>query len=326
MRRRTTGFSEWVRMVMLLAAALVGSALPAYGAERGGPSAQTFPGELGDIAFTGRGVEQLDIFRIDIDGSDRTDITSTSRADSSQPAWSAEGTRIAFVSSRDIIIPEIYVMTATGGHPTRLTNNFIADVEPSWFPSDARIAFRRGVGANPQTQADIYALALDDNANPVGTEVQLTTNPANDIMPAVSPDGKRIAFASDRDGDYEIYVMKAAPEGPKNKPIRLTNNAAIDQDPDWSPDGKRIAFDSDRDGDAEIFVMNADGTKQKNLTQNSAVTDIDPTWSPDGKRIAFERDGGGVTRDIFRMRADGTRPFNLTDNAEVDANPAWQPR
>jgi Tol biopolymer transport system component len=198
------------------------ASLPAYGKGKDGPSAETFPGGPGAIAFSSSDITGLlDIYRMDIDGFGATNLTDGAAGDHSQPAWSAEGTRIAFVSSRDSGDSEIYVMTATGRRQTRLTINPGLDTEPSWFPSDARIAFRRGSGTSPQNQADIYALALDADARPDGNPIQLTTSEFNDIMPAVSPDGKRIAFASDRDGDYEIYVMKAAPEGPKNKPVRL---------------------------------------------------------------------------------------------------------
>ena len=75
---------------------------------------------------------------------------------------------------------------------------------------------------------------------------RLTVNDAVDSSPAWSPDGRRIAFDSTRDGNFEIYVMNADGSGV----TRLTNNDAWDWYPDWSPDGRRIAFDSNRDGNA----------------------------------------------------------------------------
>ncbi len=104
---------------------------------------------------------------------------------------------------------------------------------------------------------------------------RLTDIPTNDSDAAWSPDGRRIAFTSDRDGNAEIYVMNADGSGQ----TRLTDNSAWDDAPQWSPDGKRIAFESDRDGDDEIYVMNADGSGQTNLTNNSAY-DAGPHWSP----------------------------------------------
>ena len=80
---------------------------------------------------------------------------------------------------------------------------------------------------------------------------------------------------SDRELDYEIYVMDA--DGANQ--INLTNNFADDERPTWSPDGQRIAFQSDRNGDYEIYVMNADGTNQVNITNNPAADDVMPAWS-----------------------------------------------
>ncbi|MBU7016414.1 MAG: PD40 domain-containing protein, partial [Theionarchaea archaeon] len=91
--------------------------------------------------------------------------------------------------------------------------------------------------------------------------------------PEWSPDGKKIAFCSEKSGNWEIYVIDA--DG--SNQVNLTNNPAHDMDPTWSPDGQKIAFDSDRDGNKEIYVMNADGSSAVNLTNNPA-SDRDPDW------------------------------------------------
>jgi len=121
--------------------------------------------------------------------------------------------------------------------------------------------------------------------NADGTDPRnLTNHPRFDSGPAWSPDGTRIAFNSDRDGNPEIYVMNADGTDPRN----LTNDPDFDVLPAWSPDGSRIAFTSDRDEgddevcvmcDDEVYVMNADGTDPRNLTNNPAE-DTQPVWSP----------------------------------------------
>jgi Tol biopolymer transport system component len=83
--------------------------------------------------------------------------------------------------------------------------------------------------------------------------------------PAWSPDGRKIAFVSDRDGNSEIYVMNANGSGQRS----LTRNPAYDADPAWSPDGRKIAFVSNRDGNYGVYVMNADGSGQRRLAQRS---------------------------------------------------------
>src|SRR5207247_660118 len=95
------------------------------------------------------------------------------------------------------------------------------------------------------------------------------------------PDGTTIAFATNRDGNYEIYLMN--PDG--SAPTRLTNDTAADLDPAWSPDGRKIAFATTRDGNSEIYVMNADGSAPTRLTHatpttNRLGTDAAPKWRP----------------------------------------------
>jgi TolB protein len=135
--------------------------------------------------------------------------------------------------------------------------------------------------------------------------------------PTRTPIGK-IAFASDRDGNMEIYVMAAN----GTNQTRLTRNTTYDSMPAWSPDGKRIAFISGRDGNVEIYTMNADGTAQSRLTDNSA-NDVSPDWSPDGKQIVFWSDRDG-TEKIYLMNSDGTDQKTLT-NTSLSLESSWSP-
>ncbi|MBI4187080.1 MAG: PD40 domain-containing protein [Chloroflexi bacterium] len=133
-----------------------------------------------------------------------------------------------------------------------------------------------------------------------------------------SAEGK-IAFSSDRDGNFEIYVMDA--DGTNLR--RLTNNSVRDYDPAWSPDATKIAFDRYWPGDGEIHVMNADGTNEIQLTHNT-VLDYLPAWSPDGTKIAFvsARDGD---YEIYVMNADGNNQTRITYNPGGDWAPDWSP-
>ena len=129
----------------------------------------------------------------------------------------------------------------------------------------------------------------------------------------------KIAFVSNRDGNYEIYIMNA--DGSEQK--RLTNNPTFDYFPSWSPDGKKIAFTSDRDGNYEIYIMNVDGSEQKNLTNNRAH-DFKPSCSPDRKKIAFVSDRDG-NYESYVMNVDGSGQKRLTKNPGLDAISSWSP-
>jgi dipeptidyl aminopeptidase/acylaminoacyl peptidase len=150
-------------------------------------------------------------------------------------------------------------------------------------------------------------------------QTRLTRNPNADSDPAWSPDGARLVFTSNRDGNDEIYVMNADGRGQ----TRLTTSPGSDSNPTWSPGGRNIAFASRRDGQAEIYVMNEDGTGQTRLTTNSAP-DAVPSWSPDGSRIAFTsaRDGQD---EIYVMNVDGSSQARLTTDPGSDVSPNWSP-
>jgi TolB protein len=155
-----------------------------------------------------------------------------------------------------------------------------------------------------------------------------TITPGDVQTPAWSPDGRKLAFVSQRDGNSEIYVMNADGSAQEN----LTRQPASDSHPSWSRDGQKLAFVSRRDGNSEIYVMNADGSGLRNLTR-TASHDLDPAWSPDGRAIAFvQRKCWAPQRDIrcrlyetylYVVNADGSGLRRLTTQPAHLFNPSW---
>lgn len=145
--------------------------------------------------------------------------------------------------------------------------------------------------------------------------------PARD--PAVSPDGKTIAFRSKRDGAWDIYTQSAN----GSAATRLTRGMIYSGAPVWSPDGTRIAFESYARGDLDIWTMNGDGTQPLDLTDDSKAQDYGPAWSPDGKWLAFTSWRTGA-QQIFITAADcatACKASNLSQNKFDDEQPAWSP-
>ncbi len=156
---------------------------------------------------------------------------------------------------------------------------------------------------------------------PVQQKAQPTHSAPGQVEPknhTPEPPGK-IAFATDRNDNFEIYVLN----GDGGGLVRLTDNPATDVSPSWSPDGMKIAFVSSRDGNPEIYVMNADGSGQTRLT-NNPTDDLRPAFSPDGTKIAFVSNRTG-NDEIFVMDANGGSQTNLTNSPEADYTPTWRP-
>tara|TARA_B100001146_G_C16180795_1_gene434512 strand:+ start:1026 stop:2006 length:981 start_codon:yes stop_codon:yes gene_type:complete len=127
----------------------------------------------------------------------------------------------------------------------------------------------------------------------------------------------RIAFVSDRGGDWDIWVMHPDLSELKN----LTNNPSFDSHPSWSPDGKKITFYSDRDSNKNIYSMDQYGSNIKQLTINSK-SNHSPSWSPDGKKIAFVSNRSG-DNCIWIMNPDGSEQYNLTKLLKSSRWPSW---
>jgi TolB protein len=229
-----------------------------------------------------------DVWSINADGTDLTRLTSSPEPEF-DPAWSPDGTRIAFRFERNGD-PEIWLMNADGSGRHRLTRG----LSPAWSPDGSRIAYASpgDILCPPGRGLRCTGLSI---MNADGSEQHRVPNTDGGEYPSWSPDGRRIAFNSNLTGDHVMYIVDV--DG-----SHLVDLSSVGEgwQVDWSPDGGSILFTSHRDHPdnyTDIYVMRPDGSGVKRLTQNRAYT---PAWSADGSHIVFSATG------LFVMQADGS--------------------
>jgi TolB protein len=189
---------------------------------------------------------------------------------------------------------------------------------------------------NPITLADIAILALDDGPyshlfafDPqTGRFTRLTDGAWLDITPAVSPDATRLAFASNRDGHWDLYVLALE----SGEITRLTDTAEYDASPSWSPDGLWLAYESyiskgKQGGDLEVFIRPVDGSQDAIRLTDDPAADHSPAWSSQGRRVAFVSTRTGDA-EVWLADLDQVddRYQNLSrSSSSAEAHPAWSP-
>ncbi|MEW6755840.1 MAG: LpqB family beta-propeller domain-containing protein [Candidatus Latescibacterota bacterium] len=273
-------------------------------------SAAPSPGQIAFSSTRDDGITS-EIYVMNDDGTDQRRLTWNA-ADDGSPAWSPDGSRMVFVSTRDGDT-EIYVMGVDGSGQVQLTHHPGYDLDPTWSPDGTRIAYVSVEG----DRWDIYIMAADGSSpvrwsnlrGPVGS-------------PAWSPDGTKMAFASDQEG------IRVAEVGRLGAPLGATSLLVVGASPAWSPDGSHIAYSAiseegvgthgPPDTNVDLYVVAADGGVPRRLTYEKGY-DGHPSFSPDGARLAFasNRDGGW---GVYAMSLDGGSVDRLTDHG---MEPAW---
>ena len=272
--RPVTGISITLSAIVLV----IVSAVMAEPASSG-----TFPGTNGKIVFSSDRDGDFDIYVMDSDGSNQTRLTNTANPAAypdNHPAWSPDGTKIAFDDGNDI-----YVIDADGSNRTKLTDNTGQDTYPSWSADGTKIVFRSYVGPYSQFKRNkIFVMNADGSDWPHETFIFEKSA----TSPSWSPDGEKLAYVSFENKRPQIFVQNIY----TMERERITNFPGINGSPVFSPDGKQMAMVLSKDGNPEIYVMDLASQNLRRITRNRAI-DTEPAWAPDGKSLIFSSERGG---------------------------------
>jgi Tol biopolymer transport system component len=293
------------------------------------------------IAYASDSDKSVHIYTIKPDGTDIQPTSSDNRTNDGQPAWSPDGTKIAFISNQSSKY-EVWTMNSDGSGRMRLTDLKSRSNTPRWSPDGAKIAFISQItSAGSVISVEIFAMNSDGS----GLQ-QLTESPQEvaavgqaggnehatgiigwNSVPTWSPDGSKILFGSNRDGDGSIpvlYTMNA--DGSDQRKFGLFADVDGSQ-PDWSWATNKIVWVRGSAAKGDIWVMDG-GSPFPLLTAKKLTDNIDnnlnPTWSPDGRQIAYVCDANSNV-DIYSMNADGANTRRLTYEKSAEGYPAWRP-
>jgi Tol biopolymer transport system component len=246
-------------------------------------------------------INQIDqICIMNADGTGRKQLTNFP-ATAFYPSLSPDGQTVYFASNQSGTF-EIYSIDINGNGLQRLTNKIGSLYAPELSPDGERLIFTNNGNG-------LWVM------NPDGSNPHAITS-KDDIDPTWSPDGSMIAFASNRQGQRQLFVANAN----GRKVDKVTDLRQMGGRSSWSPDGTKLAFYRGPDGDHDIYIINIDGSGLKKLTNGG--DNLGPSWSPDGNWIAFTsfRDGNN---EIYIVHPDGRGETRLTNSPTSDWQPRW---
>jgi Tol biopolymer transport system component/predicted Ser/Thr protein kinase len=265
----------------------------------------------------------------------------------SGPAFSPDGKMVAFIRASNSGVDDIFVVSATGGEPKQITFDHRYTLSLSWTADGKSIVFSSNRTGNhalwkiPGTGGTPVRLPLSENAKDAmfardghrlafsqffddtniwridlsgpgrlaGTAKKVISSTQYDSSPQISPDGKRIAFRSNRSGNHEVWISD---ENGRNARQFTFFGGTLTGTPRWSPDGNWLSFDSRPNRQADVFIAPASGGTPRAITVDPAE-DVVASWSHDGKHIYFASNRTGVWQ-VWRKSIDSGSGEQVTHN------------
>lgn len=238
-----------------------------------------------------------------------------------RPHWSPDGNQVAFSRHRKSTI-EVVLLNIDSNELKRLTDRTEPEFDAVFSPDGKQLLFVLDKTSGTQGDMQIYRTVLGTSElHPVAVT---STKLSHEESPAWSPDGRRLAFTSTRDGNQELYVADVPnSDKPATDWHRLTSHPGIDAHPCWTPDGQWIVFATARWGDLELARIPAVGGPIERLTDSPGLDDY-PAVSPDGRSIAFTSSRQG-SLDILLLKLQTGTVTVVTSGESIENFPAWHP-
>lgn len=270
-----------------------------------------FDTEIAFSAHPGRG-KGKEIFVVGLDGQDPRKVTDN-RSFNLFPRWSPGGDALAYTSYRTGL-PVIYHRDLNRG-VERPVVTFGTSKSPGSFSPDGKFLY---VAASVAGNSDIYRVRLDGSS-----PEKVVEGYGLEVSPSVSPDGRSVAFVSDRGGSPQIYVKQIGASASAER--RVSFAGGYSTSPAWSPAGDRIAFTSLSGGGYALYTVRPDGSDQRLVASGAGGDCVDPCYSPDGRYLVYTFQKKGYS-DLKIISADGRWERLLLSGMAGAGSPSWSPR
>jgi Tol biopolymer transport system component/DNA-binding winged helix-turn-helix (wHTH) protein len=251
-----------------------------------------------------------DLFVAPVSGNEARQITYDDRWIFGSPAWTSDGRELVFSSNRGGGLITLWRISSSGGEAVPLSGVGPTAIQPSISLRNDRLAYVHAVA-----NENLWLVRLRGHTEVSAPPSVLISSKSSNGLPQFSPDGKQIAFESERSGHGEIWVADS--DGSNVRAV--TSMGAFAGSPHWSPDGTRLTFDFSDKGHVAIYVVDVPNGLPRLVNTFPDSDNIIPSWSRDGRWIYFSSNQGGQIFRLWKVPVSGGVPLLITKNSGAAA-------
>lgn len=259
-----------------------------------------------------------EIWECDWDGANKRQVTRENSYSINPVMLSSSTDQFLYVSYKSGQ-PKIFLSSIQKGEGKRVIHLRGNQILPAISPQKNQIAFICDAASG---RADLFVQNFDPTKGAVGKPTQLFSFPRSvQASPTFSPDGKKIAFVSDKDGSPRIYIIPSTTTGKRAVPTLLSKLNRENSCPSWSPDGKKIAYSAKTNGTRQIWIYDFEKGKEEQLTTGPGNKE-NPEWGPNSLHLVFNSVDNAKS-DLYIMNLHQAKPVKITDGEGKNHYPSW---